>query len=228
MDGAPAAEIKYRTASEHAFRLLKRWILAGDLPPGSTIDLTGLSRRLGMSRMPIRTALERLDSESLVMLTPHRGAVVAPISAQEMQDLYFVRHQLEGVAVEMAARNMTADVFDELERILTTTEQQVAAGDLEGFLASNRMFHTTVYRASGNRVLQRVIDGLWDLSERYRRAYLAQPARAEVSTAEHRRLYELLREGRATAARAFMQEHNDKTMRVLLDAYGAETSGTPR
>ena len=219
MNSALATEIKYRTASEHAFRVLKQWILEGELAPGSLIDLTGVARRLGISRIPIRTALERLDSEGLITLTPHRGAVVAPISAGQMQDLYFVRHQLEGVAVELAAKNMTPDVLAELDRVLDTTERQVAAGDIDGFLASNRMFHSAIYRAAGNPVLQRVIDSLWDLSERYRRAYLAQPSRAVESTAEHRRLYQLLRAGRAGEARAFIQQHNEKTIRVLMDAY---------
>ncbi len=168
-----------------------------------------------MSRVPIRTALERLASEGLVVLSPHRSAIVVPLSLQEMRDLYYVRHHLEGVAAELAARQRADDDLAALARILASTEAQVAAGDLEGFLASNRAFHTRIYAATGNAVLVRVIDGLWDLSERYRRAYLQLPARAAESTSEHRRLYDLIREQRDVEAGAFMREHNAKTMRVL-------------
>jgi DNA-binding FadR family transcriptional regulator len=76
-----------------------------------------------------------------------------------------------------------------------------------------------IYRAAGNPVLLRVIKGLWDLSERYRRAYLQQPARAGESTAEHRRLLELLRSRDGDAAAVYVREHNEKTIRVLADSY---------
>ena len=73
-------QVRYRTATEHAFATLKRWIIAGILPPGSTIDQAELSQRLGMSRIPVRTALERLASERLISLTPRRSAVVTRLS----------------------------------------------------------------------------------------------------------------------------------------------------
>jgi DNA-binding GntR family transcriptional regulator len=213
LDEAP----RYKTATEHAFTMLKQWINDGVLAPGSTIDQVQLSQTLGMSRVPVRLALERLASEGLVALAPHRSAVVMPISLQEMRDLYAVRHHLEGLATELAARWRSDEDLVELEHILEMTERQVAAGDLEGFLTSNRAFHMRVYTAAHNAVLLRVIESLWDLSERYRRAYLRLPARARESTDEHRQIYELLSARNIREARAFMQEHNDKTMRVLVE-----------
>ncbi len=219
MNRGPISEVRYRTASEHAYRVLKQWILDGQLAPGSAIDQADVSARLGISRMPVRTALERLDSEGLVLLTPHRGAIVAPTSVREMRELYFVRRHLEGLATELAAQGLSDAQLDELVRILDLTEQQVRVGDLDGFLASNRAFHMAIYAGANNAVLRRVIESLWDLGERYRRAYLQLPERADESTAEHRRIYELLRSRRAREARAFMEEHNDKTMRVLIERF---------
>jgi len=219
MAKAPAPDVRYRTASEHAFRTLKQWIIEGEIAPGTTIDQAEISARLGMSRMPIRTALERLDSEGLVMLVPHRGAVVTPTSVREMHDLYFVRHHLEGIATELAAEMLLEPELDEIAMILETIEAQVRSGDLEAFLASNRAFHMAVYRGAHNVVLEREIAGLWDLSERYRRAYLQLPARAKESTAEHRQIYQLLQARRAREASEFMRKHNDKTMRVLVERF---------
>jgi DNA-binding GntR family transcriptional regulator len=218
MDKALPA-VRYRTATEHAFRMLKQWIIQGDIAPGTPIDQSEVSARLGMSRMPVRTALERLDSEGLIMLMPHRGAVVAPTSVREMHDLYFVRHHLEGIATELAAETLAEAELEAIARILDTIEAQVRSGDLEAFLASNRAFHMAVYRAAHNVVLEHVIASLWDLSERYRRAYLQLPARARESTAEHRQIYELLRARRAREASDFMRRHNNKTMQVLLERF---------
>jgi DNA-binding GntR family transcriptional regulator len=219
--------LRHRTASEHAFMMLKQWINDGVLPPGSAIDQAELSTTLGMSRVPIRTALERLASEGLIDLMPHRGAMVSSVSLQEMKDLYFVRHHLEGVATELAAERLTEEEFAVLESILAATESQVKAGDLEAFLASNRAFHMHIYAGARNAVLARVIESLWDLSERYRRAYLQLPARAHESTDEHRTLCQLLRARENAAAGAFMREHNDKTMRVLLDQFRTTERDTP-
>ena len=215
-------QVRYRTATEHAFATLKRWIIAGILPPGSTIDQAELSQRLGMSRIPVRTALERLASERLISLTPRRSAVVTRLSPEEMADLYFVRYHLEGLATELAAERLTEKDLADLDRTLEQTEEEAARGDLESFLASNRAFHMCIYRAAGNAVLMRMIESLWDLSERYRRAYLQLPVRARESADEHRRIFELLRERRAAEAAAFMREHNEKTVRVLLQHYRQE------
>lgn len=222
MDKA-AVEVRYRTASEHAFRILKQWILEGVIPPGTTIDQAEISAKLGMSRMPVRTALERLDSEGLVMVVPHRGALVAPTSVREMHDLYFVRHHLEGIATELAAKLLSEPELAEIARILDTIEEQVRAGDLEAFLASNRAFHMAVYRGAHNAVLERMIASLWDLSERYRRAYLQLPARAKESTAEHRQIYQLLQARCAREASEFLRKHNDKTMQVLIEHFHQST-----
>ena len=219
MTKAPSPDVRYRTASEHAFRVLKQWIIEGEIAPGTTIDQAEIGTRLGMSRMPIRTALERLDSEGLIMLVPHRGAVVTPTSVREMHDLYFVRHHLEGIATELAAEMLLEPELDEIAVILETIEAQVRSGDLEAFLASNRAFHMAVYRGAHNAVLEREIAGLWDLSERYRRAYLQLPARAKESTAEHRQIYRLLRARRAREASEFMRKHNAKTMQVLVERF---------
>jgi DNA-binding GntR family transcriptional regulator len=219
MAKAPAPEVRYRTASEHAFRMLKQWIIEGDIAPGTTIDQAEISAKLGLSRMPIRTALERLDSEGLIMLVPHRGAVVTPTSVREMHDLYFVRRHLEGIATELAAEMLLEPELEEIARILETIEGQVRSGDLEAFLASNRAFHMAVYRGAHNAVLEREIAGLWDLSERYRRAYLQLPDRAKESTAEHRQIYQLLQARRAREASECMRKHNDKTMQVLIERF---------
>lgn len=219
MAKAAVPDVRYRTASEHAFRVLKQWIIEGEIAPGTTIDQAEISARLGMSRMPIRTALERLDSEGLIMLVPHRGAVVTPTSVREMHDLYFVRHHLEGIATELAAGMLLEPELDEIAMILETIEAQVRSGDLEAFLTSNRAFHMAVYRGAHNAVLEREIAGLWDLSERYRRAYLQLPARAKESTAEHRQIHQLLRARRAREASEFMRKHNDKTMQVLVERF---------
>jgi len=207
--------LRYRTATEYAVATIKEWIFAGRLAPGERLDQFELGERLGMSRAPVRTALERLAGEGLVDLLPHRGAIVTEISQQDMLDLYFVRNHLESLATRLAASQLTAEQLDSLEHALTKTAAQVADGDLEAFLSTNRQFHMLIYQAAGIPILLRIINSLWDLSERYRRAYLQASARAQESTIEHRHILNLLRRRDADAAAAYMKEHNENTVRAL-------------
>lgn len=210
-------EERYRTAIEHATHLVRQWIFRGVLKPGTAIDQVALGQKLGMSRIPIRTALERLATEGLINLTPRKGATVPALSQKEMNDLYFVRGRLEGMAVELASDNLTDANLRELEQMLTVASFQVEAGDLEGFLQTCKNFHFKIYATCGNDVLVRVIEGLWTLCERYRRAYLQLPNRLNESLAEHRQVLHSLANRTPSESVSLMREHLNKTKQILTD-----------
>jgi DNA-binding GntR family transcriptional regulator len=215
---------QYVTATEHAFQVLKEWVNHGALAPGTVLDQVEMSRALGVSRVPVRMAFERLASEGFITLTPHKSAVVREISLQEMRDVYVVRHRLEQLAMELAAGQLSVEDQQQLDDILIETTACLLNGDVEGFLACNRRFHMQIYQASANGTLMHVIGNLWDLSERYRRTYLQLPGRAQQSTEEHYHLSGLLKQRRRDEAVAFLQKHNEATLGALADRFGGLSS----
>ncbi|NWG18780.1 MAG: GntR family transcriptional regulator [Chloroflexi bacterium] len=179
------ADTPQRTMTEQVLARLRDMILSGELAPGSRIDQNELARRFGVSLVPLREALARLQSSGLVRIVPHRGVFVESLSADELLDIYQVREALEEQAARLAAPRLSDADLAAIDRLQAELERTAITGDFDAFLDLNREFHFTIYRASGRRYLLQLIDQLWDLSARYRRFQLhAFPDRARASLFE--------------------------------------------
>ncbi len=208
-----------------AYSEVRRLILSGDLKPGSRISQYELADDLQMSITPLREAIRRLASEGLVILGNHRDVRVAGVSSAEARQLHEVRLSLEPDATAMAAERRTeADI----ERMRTAASALVPVtrdwGD-DG-IAAHREFHRAVYCASNNDVMIRLLDDLWDKSDRYRRIGLELPSGEEprmVDFNEHQEILELIVSGDGEAASALARTHivNSLTASVtdLLDEF---------
>jgi DNA-binding GntR family transcriptional regulator len=177
----------HRTVTEKVLEQLRDLILSGALAPGSRIDQAELSERFAVSLVPVREALARLQSSGLVHIVPHRGVFTAPLSVEELIDIYQVRELLEEQAARLAAPRLTDDDIALIKTLADREEQLADSTDYDSFLAINRELHFTIYRASGRRNLVQIIAQLWDQSTRYRRLQLAAiPERARASMFETR------------------------------------------
>ncbi|MFV2175921.1 GntR family transcriptional regulator [Actinomadura sp. LOL_016] len=188
---------------------LRDQILSGTLPAGSRLAQYDLAESLNMSITPLREAIRRLSSEGLVTVETHRDVRVSTMNSDEARQLFEVRLSLDPTAAELAATRRTdADI----------AAMQTAVGNLlpvtrqwgEEALTAHRAFHRTVYRASRNDVLIRLLDDLWDKSDRYRRLGLQLPPGDEPRTRdlqEHHRLVELIIDQEAAQAAQLMRDH---------------------
>jgi DNA-binding GntR family transcriptional regulator len=175
----------HRTVTEKVLVELRDLIMSGALAPGSRIDQAELAERFAVSLVPIREALARLQSSGLVQIIPHRGVFIAPLSVEELIDIYQVRELLEEQAARLAAPRLTDDDIALVEALARREEQLADSTDYDEFLAINRELHFTIYRAAARRNLLQIIGQLWDQSTRYRRLQLAAiPERARQSMFE--------------------------------------------
>jgi DNA-binding GntR family transcriptional regulator len=174
-----------RTVTEQVQGQLRDMILAGTLAPGSRIDQAEVAQRFGVSVVPVREALARLQSSGLVRIVPHRGAFVEALSSEELIDIYHVREVLEEQAARLAAPHLADNDVATLEDLERRMGALADSGGFDVFLDLNRELHFTIYRASGRRYLLGIIEQLWDQSTRYRRLHLhAAPERARASMFE--------------------------------------------
>lgn len=202
------------TVVDYAYEAVKRDILSGKLAPGSRIDQDALAEALGCSKIPLRSALERLAAEGLVQNHSFRGTTVSPLSLSELDEIYLVRCLLEKLATELAAARLTPD---DLEALYGLVEwQEAVADDLDALLEANRAFHMKLYSLADRPLLLQIIERLWDLSERYRRAFLQGAGISQSSTLEHRHLVDLLAQGKGREAAEYVVQHNQKTRSVLI------------
>ncbi|MGW3625212.1 GntR family transcriptional regulator [Streptomyces sp. NPDC000880] len=199
----------YLSKSDAAYAEVRRQILSGALAPGSRLAQYDLAESLNMSITPLREALRRLRGEGLIDLDTHRDARVARLDAVEARELFEIRLSLDPLAVELAAQRRTdADITamrTTVELMLPVTKRW---GE-EGLLA-HRDFHQALYRASHNDTLIRMLDDLWDKSDRYRRMGLHLPPGDEPRMRdfeEHRQVMDLVIAGDAAGATALMRSH---------------------
>lgn len=200
--------------SDVAYAELRRRILSGDLAPGSRLAQYELATSLNMSITPLREAIRKLSSENLVDLDTHRNVYVARIGATEARKLFEVRLLLDPPAVELAAARRTADDIAAMEAAMQRLLPVTRHGG-EAALVAHRELHRTIYRASHNDVLIRLLDDLWDKSDRYRRVGLELPETDEHRQRdldEHRQMVELIVAKEGAAAARLMRGHVNRSI----------------
>ncbi len=151
---------------------LLRWILEGELSPGSRIIETRVARQLGTSQAPVREALRDLATLGLVEVHPYRGARVRQPAPEELIEAMEVRGELEAIAARQAAPTIDAVVLDKMRGLLDDMRASAARGDAHAQALKNSEFHGCVIVASGNRTVQR----LWSILEPFARTYVTATA----------------------------------------------------
>ena len=172
---------------------LRRLVVTGELAPGARLVEDRLAAQLGVSRNPVREALQTLASEGFVELLPRRGAMVAQITADQAEELFDVRMALESLAARLAARNASPAAVAELTAVLHRARSATEAGDYDLLASCNTAFHELVVAASGNEYLSLLVA---PMARRVQWVFRASAAsRAPHSWAEHEGLMQAIADG---------------------------------
>jgi DNA-binding GntR family transcriptional regulator len=176
-----------QTREDFVIDELREAIVRGHFKPGEKLDQEEIAELLNVSRIPVRQALRTLTAEGLVKMYPHRGATVAELSREELEEIYFLRGVLEGVAARLAAPKMDEAHIAKLQAILEKIDQLT---DLDEWLDLNREFHNTIYEVINRPRLLAMVESLRNTSAPYIRDYIASPEYLEVTRLSHRRILE--------------------------------------
>jgi DNA-binding GntR family transcriptional regulator len=171
---------------------VKRRIVANELPFGSKLTEDGLAKELGISRTPIREALNRLAQDRLVTVSPGRGAFVATFSFDDMVQLLEIRETLEGMAARLASNRITKETLEKLRQRLKATAQKHEHNGYKGYLDADRDFHECVISACGNHQLSQLMKSLQDRIQMLRSRSVMLPGRARKSFQEHMEIIDAL------------------------------------
>jgi DNA-binding GntR family transcriptional regulator len=157
---AHLAPVSRNTLRAQVADRLRAAILRGDIAPGAPLVETALSARFDVSRGPLREALRQLIEEGLVVTVPYTGTHVAPLSVEDVQEIYSLRTALESFAFEQVWPRRDGRFRDELGRRNATLIAAIDAGDDHASILAELELHGLVYEASGHRLLQRAWHGL--------------------------------------------------------------------
>jgi DNA-binding GntR family transcriptional regulator len=184
-------------------------ILSGELAPGSRLDEQSLAQRFEVSRTPVREALRRLANTGLIDLKPNRGAFVATITAERLEEMFVAMAELEATCARLASMSMTPIERRGLQRLHESMAEMVDRAMVDEFTAANETFHNMIYAGAHNSWMEEATLSLRRRLAPYRRAQFRTPGRIARSHAEHDAVVKAVISGEPARAHAAMLHHVD-------------------
>ena len=190
--------------------------------PGDRLVESDLAERFGMSRTPIREALQRLETQSL-LARDGRSLIVASLDHNQMAELYVVRTELEGLAARLAARHATEEEVQVLRGMVE--DDRALLDDPSALARANRRFHKQIHLASHNRFLVQQLDLVHRSMALMATTSLAAQGRGEIALAEHQAIVDAIGARDETAAYKALRDHISVAFvtRLKLDSKSKET-----
>ncbi|HEY2715373.1 MAG TPA: GntR family transcriptional regulator [Solirubrobacterales bacterium] len=207
---------------------IQRRIMEGAVPVGSWLRQEALAKEFGVSRTPVREALQKLEAIGIVELVPYRGALTRGPTARQIRETYEVRAQLEGLAAELAAERIRPDQLERLRAAAALFSESVEeappsnpqrAGRELPWQRANTMLHEIVQEAAGN---ERLSAAITDLHRSFPRnltwaALCENPRLLKENVAEHERVVEAIERNDPRAARRAMVRHVKRAGAIVSD-----------
>lgn len=206
----------YRTKEEYVYDTLRTAIMQCELPPGEKLVIDSLSEMLEVSPIPVRGALQRLQAEGLVKITPHTGAIVSEISPDIVSEVFALLEALENVAFRAVVSKATDSDIAYLQQLVDEMEQYTRTNDANRWSELNNQFHLAVADISGMKMLPRFTSRVLDSWDRLRRYYFKSfvTLRMKEAQADHRQMIELLRARDAEGLSKVVSRHNTQAMEL--------------
>jgi len=147
--------------SEQIYQKLKWALITGQYLPGDSLSIRSLAAEFKTSMMPVREALKRLVSERALSSSSTRSFKVAELSPTQVSQLFFLRSILESAAAKIATHALTNQQIDQLYENALAIEEHAIHQDFNSYLADNYSFHFTIYNATGNFEMTKIIENIW-------------------------------------------------------------------
>lgn len=203
---------------ERVYAELKQAIMRGQLRSGEMLNERALALKLGISRMPVREALQRLETEGWVEREPCRGTWVRKVTREDVTELYQMRRGLETLGVELVLRILTGSEREKMQRMAQKLETMPCGMEYEVFVQMDIEFHLYLAKLSGNRLLHQSMCGLMERMTMYViQTCICKSDPFEVPIREHAGILRALLAGDAQAAKAAMEKHIKRAYGAAMD-----------
>jgi DNA-binding GntR family transcriptional regulator len=207
---------------------LRELIMHGELAPGVKLNERVLCEQLGISRTPLREALKYLASEGLVELLPNRGAIVAPLEAARLEQIFTVLESLEGLAGELACRNATEQQLRAIRALHFDMLAHHARHELADYFRCNQAIHDSIVEASGNEPLTQIYRSLNANARRARYMANLSQERWDEAVEEHNEILDALTRRDAGRLQRLLREHLEHKLKLVMEALAARGQGGER
>jgi DNA-binding GntR family transcriptional regulator len=200
---------------ERAYQMLRSRIENGEFGPGQRVIIDSLAREFGMSQVPIREAIRRLEASGWIVYHRNSGPVVAQVTRERWEEGMMVLAVVEGYATALAAPHMTAADLTKLVRLNKAMAASLKALDLIETSQANREFHSSIYSRCPNHYLVEQLIEIQAQLDAIRGAIVPSPQRISTSFGEHEAIIKAIKEGkRADHIERLCREHRMNTIRA--------------
>jgi DNA-binding GntR family transcriptional regulator len=204
-----------QSRADFVYESLRNAIADGRIAGGERVREEDVARNLGVSRTPVREALQRLQQRGILILGPGRGLVVAQLGHEQVVELYAMREILEGSAARFAAQHATAEEIATLYQL--QEELRTAEGDDMLHITLNRRFHQAIYEAAHNRYLMQTLESLLDSFALLRSSTFRLPLRNRNSDEERHRIIAAIEKRDPELAEKEAREHIRQSQRTRFE-----------
>lgn len=175
------------------FHKIRDDILNGKYKENDELREAAIGEELGVSRTPVREAFRQLELEGLIRIVPNKGAYVTGITSKDVQDIYLIRSQLEGLCAKWATERITREQMEEMEETVYLAEFHVQKGHPEQIATLDNRFHEIMYEACDSKMLEHLLKDFHQYVYRIRKQTLAQGSRGSASNLEHKEIMEAIK-----------------------------------
>lgn len=197
----------YKTKVDIAYDMLMERITEGVYKPGEKLVITHISKELGISDIPVREAIRRLESEGYVKILPNQGAIVYDSTAENLEEMFCIKGVLEGYATRLAMEYLTEADYKNLYEINRKLQSATENNEAKHRGELNIQFHQYIYNACGSSELQRMINEFWMKYKITKMLLTVFPDRSKFSVKEHEDILALMQSGDADGAEMAMRRH---------------------
>jgi DNA-binding GntR family transcriptional regulator len=210
---APAG---FRPLREIVQSQLLRDILSGSLSPGQKLNETHMAQAYGVSRGPVREALRALEGQGLVRFVANRGAVVSRLSRTDVQEIYQIRIELEGLAARLGATRISDEGIDRMRQLVRQMDASTTV--TARWLALNNQLHMVLYEAADNSRLCALIGDQMRTLQPYMAYFLEIPGRLLDTHSDHRLLLEAVARHDALQSELITEDHLSRAATIIVGA----------
>jgi len=219
-----ASAAEPRLLAEEVVERLRDLIMQGELAPGVKLNERVLCERLRTSRTPVREAIKYLASEGLVELLPNRGAIVTPMTATTVREMFVLLGALEALAGELACANASDADIAEIRALHYQMLAHHARGELAPYFRCNQHIHLRLVESTGNATLANTYRALNGHVRRARFMANLSRERWDHAVEEHQRILDALTRRDGVLLPALLRGHLGNKMLVVLEALGQQAA----
>ena len=213
----------YEPLRKQVYKVLREAILKGELMIGEKITEMEIADELSVSRTPVREAFRMLEQEELINIIPQQGVFVAGIETKkEIDDIFQLRTELEGLAAYLAAQNIDKKQKELLKEYTVELEECIEHNDHRGCIRVDVAFHRIIKEASNNKWLEKFLDTLFEQATRFRRSSFSRQGRMQEFLAEHKELAEAISSGNPDRARECAEDHIRAAWQSIITVFEKE------